>query len=198
MIIQKPVADYGNYVYIQGGKARTQKDKILSSVTKRRKAFFDLFMMIKSYMLPGNLLCLGARSGCEVVGAALAGFPKTIGIDLFPLDKSVIKADWHDMPFPDENFKNVFTNSIDHCADLEKLIFEIKRVLIPAGRFILAASYGQKIGRNIKDRAKKNSKEFLFWEHPKEISDVFVKNGFSLIYETQFSSDKIYILQVNK
>jgi len=196
MIIQKPVTDYGSYVWKQGGKARLQKDKLLSGASRRQQRFAELFAKIKGHLSRGKpVLCLGARTGCEVVGAESAGFIGSIGIDLFPLAGNVVEADWHNMPFADNSFENVFCNCLDHCADIKKLVTEIKRVLKPSGVFVMAASHGPKIGGDIKIRVARASKEFLFWEHPVEIAQVFIASGFSLNHETDFGTDKIYVLR---
>jgi SAM-dependent methyltransferase len=85
----------------------------------------------------GKLLCLGARTGCEVKAAKERGFD-AIGIDLYPVGDSglVIKGDWHSLPFRDVSFDNVYTNSMDHCYDFEKSLMEAKRVLRPEGIYI--------------------------------------------------------------
>ena len=196
MIIQKPVKDYAAYVWRQGEKAREMKEKLLAANPDRQRRFAGIFNAIKKHMIAGRpVLCLGARTGCEVIAAESVGFAGSVGIDLFPLSKSVIEADWHNMPFTDGAFQNVFTNSIDHCADLGRLISEIKRVMASGGCFILVATYGPKIATPIEQRAAKNSKEFLFWENPLEIANEFVKHGFYIKHEAESGDNKIYILK---
>jgi SAM-dependent methyltransferase len=186
MVIEKKGMDYKAYIEKQGAKSRNpeKRNQILRSVSVREKRFQRVFERIKDGLIPGKILCLGARTGCEVIGARNAGFDGSMGIDLHPMgDKNVvIKGDWHDIPFPDGSFENVFSNSVDHCYDIEKLITEICRVLKPKGRVYLMLS-GKQMLKTKKDRGlyMRQSQNFLFWEDGLDLAAEFEKHGFKLL-----------------
>ena len=195
MIITKPISDYENYIWLQGAKARTQREALLASSEKRQRGFCKLFGVIGEHMNPGPVLCLGARTGCEVKAAVQSGFAGSVGIDLHPIGANVVAGDWHNMPFKDGQFPNIFTNSLDHCGDFGKLVAEIKRVLPGEGRFVFAASYGDRISTPIEQRLVKQNKEFLFWEHPDELRDMFVEAGFKCIAQEYIKNECVYVLE---
>ncbi len=116
----------------------------VSSRPKRARKFQKILKRYRPYMMAaGRVLCLGARNGAEVMAFRKMGFRDAIGIDLNPgrKNKYVVKGDFHDMPFEDNSFSSVFTNSIDHIFDIRKLSKEVSRVLIPKGRLILEISH---------------------------------------------------------
>ena len=65
-------------------------------------------------------LCLGARTGQEVVALKELGVENSIGIDIVPHEPNVIKGDIHDLDFKDETFDFVYTNIIDHSINPKK------------------------------------------------------------------------------
>ena len=73
-------------------------------------------------------LCLGARTGQEVVVLQELGLLNTIGIDLNDDPPLVIEGDVHDVPFEDNSFDVLHP---------EKFISEVERVLVPGGYFLL-------------------------------------------------------------
>ena len=85
-----------------------------------------------------TVLCLGARLGGEV-----RAFKKlnavAIGIDINPGDNNpdVLYGDFHDVPFSSGVFDVVFCNCIDHVFDLDKFLYECKRLLKFGGLLIL-------------------------------------------------------------
>ena len=151
------------------------------------------FKRFKKYMLPGKVLCLGARTGCEVLAAIMCGFFRgSIGIDLHPLCNSVMKADWHDLPFGDATFENVFTNSLDHCLDFTKLAVEIKRVLVPLGVFVFEthtkyAFDSRILGDEVNDvpellgSSVRHTRNSMFWDSIYDVSNKFIELDFALI-----------------
>ena len=178
--------DYDSYIYMQGRKARDPKEykKILNNIDKRKRNFETVFTNAKHKLNEGSLLCLGARTGEEVDVAKQCGFYPCIGIDLYPLGGDVIKADWHDMPFDDDFFDNAYTNSIDHCYDVEILAMEIKRVLVPEGKFYFQVEKKKSVG-DIPDPRQfiqNHKNDFLFWDKGIDIANVFVDLGFTLTH----------------
>ena len=78
------------------------------------------------------VLCLGARLGGEVRAFLDCGC-FAVGIDLNPGDNNsvVLHGDFHQLVFPDQSVDVVFTNSLDHCFDLNQVCREVLRVLKP-------------------------------------------------------------------
>ena len=145
----------------------------INSIHKRVRTFVIKFEKWKQWMRRGRLLCVGARTGCEVKGAKKAGFEKCIGIDINPLSKEVIAADWHYLPFADESFSNVFTNSLDHCYDFQMLASEISRVLIRKGIFIFETHTEYALNRwklgGLKEQIECHRFNSMFWD---DITDI--------------------------
>jgi len=207
MIYHREYQSYEEYVSIQGYKARKRKEYLLSSNTKRIKSFVMHFKRFKKYMHPGKVLCLGARTGCEVKAAIQCGFPGSIGIDLHPLCDSVMKADWHDLPFGAAIFENVFTNSLDHCLNFTKLASEIKRVLIPLGIFIFEThtkyAFDSRIPGDEVDNVQellessvRHTRNSMFWDSINDISNKFIELDFILIHkQIRNGSSTIFLLK---
>lgn len=84
-----------------------------------------------------NVLCLAARTGGECIAFINCGY-FAIGIDLNPGDANryVVVGDFHDLQYADNSVDIVFTNSLDHGFDLEKILSEVRRVLKDDGLFI--------------------------------------------------------------
>jgi SAM-dependent methyltransferase len=199
MVIEKKGVDYETYIYRQGRKVNTKRGFFIKTIPKRIKRFKKIFGKVKNDLIPGKVLCLGARTGCEVQAARDVGFPDSIGIDLHPArenDGLVLQGDWHNISFPDQSFENVFTNAIDHCFDLSKLITEILRVLKPGGRLYLMLSKKQSLHtKENKDEYMLKSSNFLFWEDGEDLIEGFKNFGFTLIREWESGSWSFYVLK---
>ena len=87
-------------------------------------------------------ICLGSRTGQEVVAFKELGIIDTIGIDLHEFKPYTIIGDIHDLKYEDNTFDLAFSNIFDHSLYPEKFISEIYRVLKPNGIFILHIQYG--------------------------------------------------------
>ncbi len=148
------------------------------------RSFKNRFKVFEDY-ISGNVLCLGARLGCEVVALRELGFEDSLGIDLNPGKDNpyVIKGDFHNMEFDDESYDTVYTNSIDHAWDLRLLSKEIYRVLKPGGKLILEVDHLLK--KNDVERfklLKRDSKyESVLWSDVKDIKKEFKE--FRFIHE---------------
>ncbi len=142
----------------------------------------------KNYIKQGKILCLGARTGAEVVAFRNLGFPYTIGIDINPgkNNKYVIKGDFHNMSFEDNSFNTVYSNCIDHAWDLRKLSKEIYRVSDKRACLILEIDHLlKKTKKERKKLLKRDSKyESIMWDDFKDIENGFKE--FKLI--TKFTS----------
>ncbi len=175
MIAHRNFASYEDYAYRQGGKSRTKREFLLAHLPKNTASFADIFTLAKDMLKPGPVLCLGARTGAESLGAERAGFTGSVGIDLHPVGPTVQQGDWHDLPFADASFPNVYCNSLDHCLDLDKLTAQVKRVLIKDGRFYVMATNRQ----STVDRWKlKPGNEAMYWDTSNELRDLLYTHGF--------------------
>ena len=84
-----------------------------------------------------RVLCLAARLGGEVAACRdLGAF--AVGVDLNPGKDNpyVLFGDFHALTFAEGSVDVVFTNSLDHALNFEKLFAEVHRVLQPDGVFI--------------------------------------------------------------
>ena len=175
MIAHRPFATYESYVYHQGGKARGRREHLLAHVERNTDGFRRTFLRAKKYLRPGSILCLGARTGAESIGAVKAGFAGSVGIDLHPVGPTVLQGDWHNLQFADGAFANAYTNSLDHCLYLDKFASEVVRVLEPKGRFYLMAT-----NRDLshEDWIAKGGNEALYWQTSDQLRDAIVGYGF--------------------
>lgn len=84
-----------------------------------------------------NVLCLGARLGTEVEALVRLGH-FAVGIDLNPGAKNsfVVTGDFHALVFATGSVDAVYTNTLDHVFDLDRLLAEVVRVLRPGGLFV--------------------------------------------------------------
>ena len=178
MIATRTYVDYEQYIHKQGNKARTRRDFILAHLPKNTESFRRVFLRAKSELTPGSVLCLGARSGAESLGAEAAGFPGSAGIDLHPVGPSVVQGDWHQIPFPDSRFNNVYVNCLDHCLYLDRLCREVHRVLVPPGRFYVMAS--NRTGVDIQEWQGNLGAEAMYWETSDELAHAICGYGFTV------------------
>jgi len=90
-----------------------------------------------------SVLCLAARLGTEVKAFIDVGC-FAVGIDLNPgtVNAYVLHGDFHHLQFADGSADVVFTNSLDHCYDVQRVLGEVRRVLVPGGTFIVEAVRG--------------------------------------------------------
>ncbi len=182
MILRRDFESYEAYVAAQGGKARKNRSGLLAEMPRSVQSFTDVFRNAKPYLNSGAMLCLGARTGAEMIAAEACGFTGSVGIDLHPVGAGVRAGDWHAMPeFVDGSFPNIYTNSFDHCLLLEKAAAEIRRILAPGGVFYLMASDK---GAKTESRAQKwlqgdgGHNEAIFWKHSDELRDAVLACGF--------------------
>lgn len=130
-----------------------QKEKTLDTVRREKwlgqewglkiNGFKQEFNKLSSFLTSDKkCLCLGARTGQEVVALKEMGINEVIGIDIVPHEPYVIKGDIHNLEFEDETFDFVYTNIIDHSIDPKKMVSEIERVLKNDGIFFLQIQLG--------------------------------------------------------
>jgi predicted methyltransferase len=185
--------DYEEYVQLQGGKARAQRDHLLKVLPRDTASFRKVFADVKRFLRPGPVLCLGARSGAEVNAANDTGFKGSVGLDLHPVGKNVQQGDWHAMPFADASFPNVFCNSLDHCLSLDKLAAEVQRVLTPDGIFYVMAS-DRDPHKTLDKWIAKGGNEALYWQTSDDLRDALVARGFKLVNGKKSGKWGCYVL----
>lgn len=178
MIAYRPFTNYDEYVYKQGGKARGRREHLLKHVVKNTESFERTFRRAAAYLKAGPVLCLGARTGAESLGAAAAGFTGSVGIDLHPVGPTVLQGDWHDLPFADGAFANAYCNSLDHCLSLEKMTAQVRRVLSRDGRFYVMAT--NRAGATLEAWLAKGGNEGLYWQTSDELRDALCDFGFTV------------------
>lgn len=176
MIVHRTFADYDDYVYKQGGKARGRRDHLLKHLEKNTESFARMFRKASPHLKAGAVLCLGARTGAESLGATQAGFPGSVGIDLHPVGETVVQADWHNLPFANASFANVYSNSLDHCLYLDRLAAQVRRVLMPDGRFYVMATNRE--GSTLDAWIAKGGNEGLYWDSSDELCEAICALGF--------------------
>lgn len=179
-LTRREFKSYEDYVRLQGRKARRHRDRLLANLPKDIVRFQAAFQAAKRFLRPGPVLCLGARTGAEVIGATRVGFTGSVGVDLHPVGRDVIQADWHALPFPDASYPNVYTNSLDHCLDLDRLAAEVHRVLVPNGAFYVMASDKPGPGKNAAYwLARGGNHEALFWDDADDLCAALAARRFA-------------------
>lgn len=137
--IGKEYSDYEEYLNHQKVKTTdpVRREKWLG---KEWQFKIDIFKnqfqpLFKSNVLnkQSRCLCLGARTGQEVVALQEIGCKKSIGIDIVPQLPYVKQGDIHNVSYPTNTFDFTFTNIIDHSIYPNVFVSEMERVLKPGG-----------------------------------------------------------------
>lgn len=197
MIAHRAFESYASYVYKQGGKARGNRDKLLKHLDRHIESYAKTFRQAAPHLRPGAVLCLGARTGAESLGAVEAGFAGSIGIDLHPVGPTVLQGDWHDLPFSPASFANVYCNSLDHCLHLDQLAAQVKRVLVPKGRFYVMAT--NRAGHSLeKWQTETKHNEALFWQTSDDLCEAICELGFDVVQRWRSGKWGHYVLTVSR
>jgi SAM-dependent methyltransferase len=127
------------------------------------------------------VLCLAARKGGEV-RAFIAQGAFAVGIDLNPGrdNRYVLPGDFHDLQFADGSVHLVYTNSLDHAFDPDRLLAEVHRVLAPAGILMVEAGNG---GHGV---AGRGFYESFSWASITELVSLIEAAGFRLEAQQPF------------
>jgi len=139
--------DYDSYVRVQRSKLKLLN---LGEYDKRFRRSLRQRLDALALDLHGKpVVCLGARSGAEVQAFQDRG-AFAVGIDLNPGEGNpfVLLGDFHAIQFPDASASVVYTNSLDHAYDIEAVATEVRRILVPEGRFVLEVMKGQEEGND--------------------------------------------------
>lgn len=121
-----------------------------------------------------RVLCLGARQGSEVRAFIAAG-AFAVGVDLNPGSDNpyVVRGDFHRLQFADGTLDVVFTNSLDHALDLDRVLSEVRRLLRPGGWFIAEAAAGE-------EAKPAGPFETLWWNSVDDLAAAITARGFEL------------------
>lgn len=133
---------------------------------------------------PGSsALCLGARRGAEVRALRECGCRAT-GLDLNPgpNNPDVVPGDFHAIPFHASSVDVVYTNSLDHLFEADRVINEVRRVLKPGGTLILEVTRGRSEGM------APDSYASFWWDRVDDVVGLFEKKGFRLRGRTPFTA----------
>lgn len=176
---RRQYASYEDYVRHQQSKLQYLD---LSEYDRTyRQALRERLEKIAELKKGTKVLCLGARQGTEVAVFQELGC-LACGIDLNPGPNNpfVIAGDFHDLKFPAASQNVIFTNSLDHAFDLEKVIGEIARVLAPGGMLIVEAMRGS-VEENPPDHYAS-----LWWKRTEDLAKAFERRGFKTMQREAF------------
>jgi SAM-dependent methyltransferase len=126
---------------------------------------------------PGrSVLCLAARIGTEVkafldLGAFAVGIDLNPGVD----NRYVVHGDFHDLQFAPGSIDVVYTNSLDHAFDIDRIAKEVLKVLKPDGVFLVEAVQGRDQGTN------PGFFESFFWKNIEELIRQIEAAGFTVV-----------------
>jgi len=138
--------DYEDYINFQKQKTTNpeKRQKWLNEEWRSKiDGFKAEFNKLSEFLNPEKkCLCLGARTGQEVVALHEMGITDSIGIDIIPQEPHVIVGDIHNLDFPDNTFDFIYTNIIDHSIDPQKMISEAERVLKMSGIMMIQIQIG--------------------------------------------------------
>jgi SAM-dependent methyltransferase len=166
---------YASYeAYLEHQKAKLETHDFGAYDTEFRKVLRERLATLGIDWPGRSVLCLGARIGTEVKAFLDLG-AVAIGIDLNPGDNNryVVYGDFHDLQFASGSIDVVYTNSLDHAFDLERIAKEVLRVLKPDGLFIVEAVQGRDQGIN------PGFFESFFWKNVDELVRAFENAGFT-------------------
>jgi len=177
-IVKKKYNSYKDYTDHQKAKLETIDNSTLSNYDKKfGNALMDRLKTGGEIKSGVSVLCLAARTGTEVKSFINLGC-FAVGIDLNPGkdNKFVLPGDFHNLQYADNCVNVVFTNSIDHSFDVDKLIAEVKRVLKPGGYFI-----NEIAGANNNKEALKSNFEAIIWDDINIMVNKISEHGFKII-----------------
>jgi len=165
---------YEDYVAHQKSKLALLDGVLLEEYDREFVAQLGARLKKIDRVKPGaSVLCLAARLGSEVKAfRALGCF--AVGVDLNPGadNRFVVVGDFHELQFADHCVDVVFTNSLDHSYDLERILGEVRRVLKADGQFIVEAAMGAREG------TAPSAWEAFYWETVDDLVARLTASGF--------------------
>jgi SAM-dependent methyltransferase len=165
--------------YLEHQKAKLETHEFGQYDEEFRQALRERLNSLALEWQGRSVLCLGARIGSEVKAFLDVG-AFAIGIDLNPgkENRYVVQGDFHDLQYATNSIDVVYTNSLDHAFDIERMAREVLKVLNPNGLFLVEAVHGRDQGIN------PGFFESFFWKNIDELVRVFERAGFTVSRRT--------------
>jgi ubiquinone/menaquinone biosynthesis C-methylase UbiE len=194
--------DYEKYINFQSEKTKNQEKRSKwlneewdSKILGFKNEFKKIAPIINK---DSRVLCIGARTGQEVVAFREMGAINVIGIDLVPNIPHVIECDAHSISYDENTFDIVYTNIINHSIDVEKMISEIERVLKVDGFLFLQCQIGMEsdqydevlLEHPVYDILPLFNRSFCVGCHPIETN--FAKMNFEFIFRKDNHLNEMY------
>lgn len=177
--------DYETYVEHQKTKFSALRSKSVINHDKRfYEALSDRLTHGAEDWSGRSVLCLAARQGTEVRAFIDQG-AFALGIDLNPGPSSryVVHGDFHALQFADDSVDCVYTNSLDHAYELDKILTEVRRVLRPGGLFVVEANTDSDSGAT-----GQGPYEAMIWDDADALLTQLEATGFALRSRSSFES----------
>jgi SAM-dependent methyltransferase len=174
---------YDSYeAYLEHQKAKLETHDFANYDVEFRAALRERLATLNLAWPGRTVLCLAARIGTEVKAFLDLGC-FAIGIDLNPgkENRYVVQGDFHDLQFAPKSVDVVYTNSLDHAFDIDRIAQEVLKVLKPEGLLIVEASQGRDQGVN------PGFFESFFWKNIDELISLFEAAGFKVTHRTPIS-----------
>lgn len=142
-LVRRRYNSYDEYVTHQASKLDKIIDRLKRNETAEFNEFKERFQLCPALSEARSILCLGARLGIEVRALHSLGY-FAVGIDLNPGPDNpyVLPGDFHQVVFPDSSVDAIYTNTMDHVFDLQRMISEVTRLLRPNGLFLVEIEIG--------------------------------------------------------
>lgn len=187
--------DYRTYVEHQKTKLDAFRFRSIVAHDQRfRTALGERLAALPLDLEGRRVVCLGARQGGEVRAFRGRG-AFAVGVDLNPGpgNQHVLPADFHDLPFARASVDCVYTNSLDHAFDLDRVLGEAGRVLAAEGILIVEANVAGEEGG-----ARAGRYEATVWPHAGALLARLREHGFRSFHEATFEvpwSGRCYVLR---
>ena len=176
--------EYASYdAYLAHQKAKLETHDFADYDTEFRAALRERLSAIDLVWPGRTVLCLAARIGSEVKAFLDLGC-FAIGIDLNPgkENRYVVHGDFHDLQFAPGSVDVVYTNSLDHAFDINRIAKEVLKVLKQEGLLIVEAVEGRDQG------ISPGFFESFFWKNIDELVRIFENAGFSMTRRTPITN----------
>jgi SAM-dependent methyltransferase len=183
---QRSYASYDAYVKHQASKLAGIADRLRRTEAEELEEFRERFASCDALANADVILCLGARLGTEVRALhSLGRFAVGIDLEPGPENRHVLHGDFHSLVFPDASIDAVYSNTLDHAFDLDRMVLEVLRVLRPGGRFVA------EIDEGFEEGTVPGHYEALSWAHADLVIQMIARDG-------RFEVEKIASLGRNR
>jgi SAM-dependent methyltransferase len=179
-LARREYPDYDSYLEHQSLKLDALRAKSIEGHDRRFHAALAERLARCPLALEGkSVLCLAARVGTEVRAFIDRG-AFAVGIDLNPGrdNRWVVVGDFHALQFADASVDVVYTNSLDHVYDIERVLTEVRRVLKPGGTFLVEVGAGSEEGGGA------GFYEALAWDRADEMIERIAASGLTVRHRT--------------